>query len=153
MKTKHGKNNVRTCIRQSATAVLLSASMMGAGSAFAGLFEQVRPFEYSNGTSESYTSLYAHMPQRAVTLSRNSFVSFTPALAPRLLSASGEPVALRSFSRLNPGGYYRPSGLDEGESVSGVKEAFYTVLGVALLGGSLYVQAKEIELGLAEIRN
>ncbi|GMR05464.1 MAG: hypothetical protein BMS9Abin25_0039 [Gammaproteobacteria bacterium] len=142
-KLNSNKPGIRTQIR-SVVVLLGTLSLLGTGVASAGGFTQVKPFEYSTSNSESLTSLYGQWEplesqQKSIseTLSSNPFV---PSLIPHLSANSQTSLKLRTFSMLDPNGYYRVSSLEDGIP-SDEKETATSFLGVVVLVGYLAFEA------------
>lgn len=140
---------------QFAAVLLCGVTMLNAGAAAAGGFKQVKPFEYSTGKSESLTSLYAHWsPLQEHQHSSSEILMnnpFMPSLVSHLQANRGRSVPVNSFSKLDSTGYYIRSSLKD-EEPSKLEQGFYTLLGVGLLGGSMYLQAREIQYDFEVLR-
>ena len=154
MKLNTKKTSKQSHVRLAA-AVLCSLSILNAGVATAGGFAQVKPFEYSMGKSESLTSLYAHWtPLQSQQQSSSAILMnnpFIPSLVSHLQANRGKSVSVNSFSKLDSTGYYIRSSLKD-EEPSKLETAAYTLLGVGLLGGSMYLQAREIQYDFEVLR-
>lgn len=135
--------------------VLFSISILNAGAATAGGFAQVKPFEYSTGKSESLTSLYAHwtplQDHQQISSEILMHNPFMPSLVSHLQADRGKSVSVNSFSKLDSTGYYIRSSLKD-EEPSKLERAVYGLLGFGLLGGSMYLQAREIQYDFEVLR-